>query len=96
MIITNHIRCDVEAIYPDHVAIEFEPWGFSRQAISRDLKESCLPLSKYEQDLVIVVAITGIFFGNRAAFVLDELQRLFPTAAIALANPLMQPADEAG
>ena len=91
VIVTNHIRRDVEANYPGHVVIEFEPWGFSRQAISRSLEKSCLPLSKYEQALIIVVAITGRFFGNRAAVVFDELQRLFPLAAIALAEKSTKP-----
>ena len=82
LISDGHLRF-IPASSAIYETILFEPWGFSKQNILADLNAVCSDLNKNDR-LLIGLALSKVFFGNRSSFIFHNLTRKFPSANICI------------
>ena len=78
LISDGHLRF-IPASSAIYQTIVFEPWGFSKEKILDDLNAVCQDLNNSER-LLIGLALSKVFFGNRSSFVFHALTSKFPMA----------------
>ena len=70
--------------FPKCNVVYFEPWGFSKNAIQKDLRRACREIFDVaeQQEIEIIIWIKPRFFGRRVNFVVDEIKKFFPDASV--------------
>ena len=82
--ITNLDPKSVLTHFPNSTIVRFEPWGFSKDAIQKDLIRACKGIfdDVKQQEIEIIIWIEARFFGRRVNFVVDEIKKIFPDSRV--------------
>ena len=82
--ITNLDTKVVLSNFPNCNIVHFEPWGFSKNAIQKDLRRACREIFDVveQQEIEIIIWIKPRFFGRRVNFVVDTIKNFFPDTSV--------------